>query len=163
MTVQITWASENFSRWSELLQLLHEAFAYMDTRIDPPSSVHRLTPESLASKSQEETLFLAADDGALVGCVFARLQNDALYVSKFAVRPDRQGAGISRRLKNAVEQHARDIGVRHLDLDTRIELTENHATFAAMGYIKVAESSHQGYDHPTSVKMRKKLTASDHS
>jgi len=158
MAVQITRASENFSRWSDLLKLLHEAFAYMDTRIDPPSSLHRLTPASLASKSQDETLFLATDGRALVGCVFARLQTDALYVSKFAVRPDRQGCGIGRRLMNAVEQHARDISVRDLELDTRIELTENHATFAAMGYIKVAEGSHQGYGRPTSVKMRKTLT-----
>jgi phosphinothricin acetyltransferase len=41
-----------------------------------------------------------------------------------------------------------------LELETRIELTENHATFARMGFIKTAETAHPGYERPTSIKMR---------
>ena len=43
------------------------------------------------------------------------------------------------------------------ELDTRIELTENHATFAALGFTKIAERAHDGYERPTFITMRKTL------
>jgi hypothetical protein len=58
---------------------------------------------------------------------------------------------------DAAEKHARDTGLAYLELETRIELTENHETFAAMGFIKTAEHAHSAYDHPTSITMRKQL------
>ena len=157
MAIRVARATRKYSGWTELLQLVQDAFAYMEDRIDPPSSVHRLTPASLATKSREETLFLARDGDELVGCVFASRQRDSLYVSKLAVRKDRQGHGIGCRLMDAAEKHARGIGVRYLDLDTRIELSENHRTFEAMGFVKTAEHAHEGYDHPTFITMRKRL------
>ena len=147
----------DYSDWVELLQLLQDAFAPMEDRIEPPSSVLRLTPASLAAKSHEETLFLARDHGELIGCVFARPQGDALYVGKLAVRHDRQRSGVARRLMAAVEAHARAAGVRYLELETRIELTENHKTFAALGFVKSGEHAHDGYDRPTFISMRKAL------
>jgi ribosomal protein S18 acetylase RimI-like enzyme len=137
--------------------MLHEAFAYMEKRIDPPSSLHRFTPASIAGKTKDETLFLATEGDELVGCVFARRQGDALYIGKLAVRTDRQGAGIGRRLMDAAERLARESGLPCMELETRIELVENHAAFAAMGFVKTAETSHQGYDRPTAVTMRKRL------
>ena len=158
MAVQIARAAETFSEWSEVLRVLQDAFAFMEGRIDPPSSVHGLTSTSIATKSREETLFLATDEDELLGCVFARRLDDAVYVSKLAVRPGRQAKGIGRRLMEAVEEHARHLGVGNLELDTRIELTENHAAFAAMGFIKTVEHAHEGYERPTFITMRKRLT-----
>lgn len=148
---------DRFSDWAELLGLLRESFAFMEGRIDPPSSVLRLTPGSLALKAQEEHLFVARDEGELVGCVFASPRGGSLYMSKLAVRPDRQRCGIGRRLMEAVEKHARERGYPNLELETRIELSENHDTFAAMGFSRVAENAHEGYDRPTFVTMRKSL------
>jgi GNAT superfamily N-acetyltransferase len=157
MEVRIARAPETFSDWTGLLQVLQGAFAFMADRIDPPSSVHRLTPTSIATKSQEETLFLAMDDDEVVGCVFAASRSDSLYVSKLAVRKDRQRNGIGRRLMGAVEEHARAAGLSYLELATRIELTENHEAFASLGFIKSGEHAHDGYDHPTFITMRKQL------
>ena len=58
----------------------------------------------------------------------------------------------------AAEEHARDAGLPYLELDTRIELVENHDAFAAMGFVTTAERAHEGYDRPTFVTMRKQLT-----
>ncbi|MCI5085719.1 MAG: N-acetyltransferase, partial [Rhodovulum sp.] len=33
--------------WSALLRLIRTSFAYMDGRIDPPSSMHQLTVDTL--------------------------------------------------------------------------------------------------------------------
>ena len=159
MKLRILQAPDDFSDWPALLQLLLESFRSMESRIDPPSSVLRLSPALLAAKSGDEVLFLAIEEDDLIGCVFARPQGESLYVGKLAVRPDRQRRGVGRRRMSAVEEHARDRGVGCLELETRIELTENHATFAAMGYVQVAEHSHAGYERPTFITMRKELDA----
>lgn len=155
--VEVARPPAAFSDWPGLLLLLQGAFAAMEGRIDPPSSVARLTPAALAAKAGDEALFVAMDERELVGCVFAARRHDALYVSKLAVRPDRQGTGIGRCLMQAVERHALAVGVPSLELDTRVELTENHAAFAALGYVRTGEHAHPGYDRPTFVTMRKRL------
>ena len=157
MTVDIASAAIDFQDWSGLLELLHAAFAFHAGRIDPPSSLHQFDATSIAFKAKEEELFVAVEGNELLGCVFAKSQGRALYIGKFAVRPDRQGQGIGRRLIGAVEAYAQHTGHDALELKTRIELTENHRAFAALGFVKIGEHSHPGYDRNTSITMRKAL------
>ena len=146
-----------FDRWPELLALILRSFAYMNGVIDPPSSALRLTPESLARKSANEVCFIALDGDRLAGCVFAAERPDALYIGKLAVDPAEQGKGIGRRLINAVEDLAHRLPKRALELETRIELTGNHATFRRMGFVEIARTAHPGFDRPTSITFRKRL------
>src|SRR5690349_15085199 len=142
--IEISRATSEFHDWPRLLELLQAAFAYQRHRINPPSSVYALDVGSLAEKARDEHLFLAHAGGDLAGCVFAAKQTSALYVSKLAVWPLLQGRGIGRRLMSAVEEFARQVGRVILELNTRIELTENHHTFERFGFIKVAEEAHEG-------------------
>lgn len=148
-----------FDRWDELLGLIVRAFAYMDGAIDPPSSVHGLTPQALAARSSAETVFLATAGNDLVGCVFLADRGDRLYIGKLAVEPALQGRGIGRLLVQAAEAEARPRGRQSLELQTRIELTGNHAAFARLGFRETGRTSHEGYDRPTSITMRKELGA----
>lgn len=157
--IHVVRAAPHFQRWPELLALLHAAFAFQHGRIDPPSSLHRLDAAALAAKVGEETLLLALAGEQLLGCIFTRPMATALYVGKFAVVPQAQGQGIGRRLMDAVERLALEAGLAAIELETRIELVENHATFRALGFQKVAEKSHPGYDRPTSITMRKLLAS----
>lgn len=157
--IRVARATSEFRNWQRLWVLLQAAFAYQEGRIDPPSSVYALDVGSLAEKAREEHLFLAHADGNLAGCVFAANQTSALYVSKLAVWPHLQRSGIGRRLMGAVEEFARQVGQTLLELNTRIELTENHRTFERLGFIKVAEHAHEGFDRPTYVTMQKRLGA----
>ncbi|MGO8077795.1 GNAT family N-acetyltransferase, partial [Rhizobium leguminosarum] len=52
---------QTFTRWDELLALILSAFAYMNGRIDPPSSALKLTTESLAEKAGTEIGHVAID------------------------------------------------------------------------------------------------------
>ena len=131
------------------------AFAFMDGVIDPPSSAHLLTVDVLRDKALHETGFVALDGDRIVGCVFALERADDFYVGKLAVAPDCQGQGIGRRLMRAVERLAVDRGKAALDLQTRIELTANHAAFARLGFHETERTAHEGYDRPTSITMRK--------
>ena len=147
-------AARDFSDWERVLELILDAFAYMGPRIDPPSSALRLTPKSVQAHAESGTLLLAHRTTDLVGCLFLHHKNDALYISKLAVSPTLQRAGIGRMLMEAARCEARRRGIGTLELETRIELTENHAAFTQMGFIKTAETSHKGFDRPTSIVMR---------
>jgi len=81
-----------------------------------------------------------------------------LYIGKLAVSKDKQGRGLGKKMID----HARDRAIAHnksfLELYTRIELTENHQTFAKLGFKIVAEASHSGFTKPTYLIMRKTVS-----
>jgi len=64
-------ASSEFCDWDSVRRLIQGAFAYMDGRIDPPSSALTLTQEVMTADASKGALLLAKDEGALAGCVFA--------------------------------------------------------------------------------------------
>ena len=147
----------DFEHWDDVLALILRAFASMEGVIDPPSSAHRLTVAGLREKATHETGFAALQDSTIVGCVFVRERADDLYVGKLAVEPERQGQGIGKQLMLAAERLARDRGKAAIELETRIELTANHAVFARMGFRETQRTAHEGYSRPTSITMRKTL------
>ncbi|WP_027169262.1 GNAT family N-acetyltransferase [Mesorhizobium sp. WSM3224] len=156
--ISIVGLPADFDRWDDLLALIRRAFAYMDGIIDPPSSAHLLTAGSLGEKAKRETVFLAVENGRIVGCVFALERTRDFYVGKLAVEPRLQGQGIGTRLMRAVEGLARERGKDAIELQTRIELAANHAAFARLGFRETGRTAHQGYDRPTSITMRKVLS-----
>ena len=93
-------------------------------------------------------------DGTLLGCVFLKPKGDAFYLGKLAIRPALQGEGIGRRLFEASIEEARARNLPEIELQARVELTENRAAFAAMGFREVGRTAHDGYNRPTSVTMR---------
>ncbi|MBC7311549.1 MAG: GNAT family N-acetyltransferase [Rhizobium sp.] len=157
MTTEIVRIDADFDRYEEVLDVILAAFAFMDGRIDPPSSAHRLTPAALRQKAAQEIAFAAVDNGRLLGCVFLKPEEAALYIGKLAVHPAAQGQGIGRLLLARAEETARELGLSSLRLEARVELTENHRLFAAWGFAKTAENRHAGYDRTTSIEMRKPL------
>lgn len=156
--VTVRRIGRDYGDWQGLLTLILQAFAYMAGRIDPPSSALRLTPESVARQVEAGAVFIAEEAGELVGSIFCEVKGEALYLGKLAVRPDCQGRGIGRALLRAAEDEARRLGLAMLELQTRIELVENHATFARLGFVKTAESAHPGYAQATSITMRRGLS-----
>lgn len=157
MTLRIVSAGPT-TDWRAVHGLLTRSFAYMERRIDPPSSLARMDADCLASQPGMVLLATDAETGpGLVGCLFARPRGGALYLGKIAVEPAYQGRGAGRALVDAAEAVARREGIAALELQTRIELVENHAAFTAMGFEKTAETAHPGFDRPTSVTMRKRL------
>lgn len=147
-----------FSDYDGLLALILRSFASMEGRIDPPSSAHLLTAASLRDKAAAEIACIAMDNGHLCGCVFLKSEPpECLYIGKLAVEPDSQGRGVGRALLAAASKVAADLGLRHLRLQARVELVENHAVFSRWGFRKTAENAHPGFSRPTFIEMRKTL------
>ncbi|MFC3327476.1 GNAT family N-acetyltransferase [Mesorhizobium cantuariense] len=155
--VSITQIPADFDRWDDVLALIMRAFAAMDGVIDPPSSAHLLTADILRDKARRETGFVALKGDRIVGCLFALEKVTEFYVGKLAVAPDCQGQGVGRRLMQAAEDLARGRGKAAIELQTRIELTGNHAAFTHLGFHETERTAHEGYIRPTSITMRKAL------
>ncbi|RAP40445.1 GNAT family N-acetyltransferase [Rhodovulum viride] len=138
-----------------VLDLIRRSFASMDGRIDPPSSMHRLRLADIAGHcASGEVWAIGAPPFA---CVFLTPRPDRLYLGKLAVDPARRGEGHGRALVDLAETRARALGLPCLELQTRVELTENHRIFGALGFRPAGTSAHPGYDRPTSITMERAI------
>ena len=71
--------------WHALLRLIQTNFAYMEGRIDPPSSMHDLTTEAIERQSESGEIWVVEDDGHPIACVFLTPREGALYIGKLTV------------------------------------------------------------------------------
>ncbi|WP_127559115.1 GNAT family N-acetyltransferase [Nioella ostreopsis] len=148
---------DDFDDWPGLLDLLQQAFAFMQGRIDPPSSLADMTSASLKQKAKDEDLFLILRKTRPVACLFGRPDGQDYYIGKLAVANDARGQGLARLLIDAAARQARHEGCSGLRLQTRVELRENHRTFRAMGFHLIGASAHPGYARATSLTFRRPL------
>jgi N-acetylglutamate synthase-like GNAT family acetyltransferase len=98
----------------------------MEGRVAPPSLLTRLNLRGLTGEATEETLVIASCEGELVGCAFATPLGDALYVVEVAVHQGFRTRGVARQLFCAGSELARGMNLPFLELETRVELVENH-------------------------------------
>ena len=151
-------APEDLKALEEILVLLHLCFAYMEGRIDPPSSLHALTVSNLVKQAEKGEVWAVGSPP--IACVFLTEKTDCLYLGKLAVNGAERGNGLARKMVSLAEDRARDMGKPYLELQTRIELVENHAAFAKLGFTRTATGKHPGFDRVTECTMRKRVTSS---
>lgn len=142
--------------WAALLTLIRAAFAGMEGRIDPPSSMHALTAEGIARQAAEGEVWVIG--APPVACMFLTPKPGRLYIGKLAVSDAHRGRGLARRLIELAEIRARALGLPLLELQTRIELVENHATFASLGFRQTGATAHPGFARPTSLTFARTVT-----
>ena len=150
--------AQNPYPWGKILTLVQTSFTYMENRIDPPSSMHLLTTDAIAKQSEIGEIWVIEQQGTPIACVFMTPKTNALYIGKLSVSDSHRGKGLARLLVDCAAQRARTLGFDRLKLQTRIQLVENHCAFERMGFRKTGETTHAGYDHPTSITMQKELT-----
>ena len=143
--------------WPHLRDLLARAFVGMEGRINPPSSLHDLTAADIAVQAVAGEVWVMG--APAVACVFLTPKPGALYLGKLAVDPVVQKMGYARRLIGVAESRAHALGLPALELWTRIELVENHATFRALGFVQTGTHAHAGFDRPTALIFTKRLGA----
>lgn len=77
-----------------------------------------------------------------------------LLLDNIAVAPERQGAGLGRRLLAFAEAEALRRGFHEVWLDTHQKMVENQRLYRAFGYEETGRGSDAGFDR---VFMRKRL------
>ena len=146
----IPYLLDKASDFGPVLRLIQSEFAYMEGRIDPPSSMHDLTEQALATAPEVWALGVPP-----VACMVLTPKDNFLYLGKLAVAASHRGQGLARRLVTQAEARATALGLAGVELQTRIELIENQQAFRAMGFVETARTAHQGHANPTSITYRK--------
>ena len=80
-------------------------------------------------------LILAFEDDATAGCVALRKLSDGeCEMKRLYVKPEFRGAGIGRKLADAVLREARTIGYTKMYLDTLASMKEAGGLYRSMGF-----------------------------
>ncbi len=137
----------------DVLTLMRDCFAYMEGRIDPPSSLGKVSVKELRQTATKAEICCLGTP--TVACMILTPKPGCLYLGKVCVAPSHQRLGLARHLIDHASARAREMRLPQLELQTRVELMDNHATFKALGFTEHARTAHPGYDHPTSITMRK--------
>jgi ribosomal protein S18 acetylase RimI-like enzyme len=134
------------------------AFAQYRSILVPESSAFRETPEAITTQlAAGSSVIVAERNGTMIGCVVTEVLEGDLYFGRLAVLPEARGTGLAKRLIGAVEDEARRRGLPGVRLGVRIALEANQRLFNSLGYREISREAHPGFDHPTSINMRKPL------
>jgi len=92
-------------------------------------------------------LFLVARlHGRAVGCgALKPLDASTAEIKRMWVAPDARGLGVARRLLEALEDHARQAGMRRIVLDTNRSLAEAQALYRKAGYRDIERYNDNAY------------------
>jgi ribosomal protein S18 acetylase RimI-like enzyme len=91
-------------------------------------------------------------DGSIAALIVLLPQPDHLLLDNVAVRPDRQGSGLGRRLVAFAEAEARRLGYAELRLYTHAMMTENITLYTRLGFRETGRRHQAGYDRVFMVK-----------
>ncbi|MES2666699.1 MAG: GNAT family N-acetyltransferase [Pseudomonadota bacterium] len=139
--------------WAAVLALIRAEFAFMAGRIDPPSSMLTLTEAALAAQAATGEVWVTGTPP--IACMVLTPRPHGLYLGKLAVAGARRGQGLARALIAVAEARAQAMGLPLLELQTRVELTANHATFRRLGFTETARTAHPGFDRPTTITFQR--------
>jgi GNAT superfamily N-acetyltransferase len=93
-------------------------------------------------------------DRTMAAIIVLLPEPDHLLLDNIAVRPDRQGQGLGRRLIAFAEEQARRLGHSEVRLYTHEKMTENIALYTRLGFVETGRGQQAGYDR---VFMTKRL------
>lgn len=134
------------------------AFEQYRGKLMPESGAFRETADGIAAELNKGAgAIIAERNGEVLGCVMTKPMEGDLYFGRLSVLPAARGTGLARRLIAAVEAEARRRGLAGVRLGVRVVLTENQRLFGSLGYVETSREAHPGFDHPTSINMRKML------
>ena len=136
-----------------ILALLQRSYAYMEARIDPPSSMHRLSIERIREQCASGEVWTIGEPPC--ACMFLTEKPGRLNIGKVAVDADMRGRGYAKRLAELAAVRAKEKGLPTLELETRIELHEIHEIYRRLGFVQIGEGTHAGFNRPTFVVMQK--------
>jgi ribosomal protein S18 acetylase RimI-like enzyme len=94
------------------------------------------------------------ENGEIDALIVLEALESVLLVENVAVRPDRQGRGLGRRLMAFAEFRARSLGLPALRLYTNEKMTSNIGLYESLGY---RETGWEAIDGRHVVHMRKEL------
>jgi putative acetyltransferase len=113
---------------------LNEEWITRYFRIEPKEELVLADPQKVILDSGGRIFFATAGERCIGCCGLIRLKEKEFEVAKMAVEPSYQGAGIGRRLLQAVIEEARRAGAHRLYLETNHVLTPAIRLYESLGF-----------------------------
>ncbi|MDR3534586.1 MAG: GNAT family N-acetyltransferase [Rhodopila sp.] len=110
--------------------------------------------DDYAARIAADQVWVLEDGGGIAGALVLEDGPDFFLLDNIAVRPDRQGRGIGRRLLDFSEAEAARCGWNTITLYTNALMVENIAIYSARGYVERERRREKGFDR---VYMEKRL------
>src|SRR5258707_4551831 len=85
-------------------------------------------------------------DRTMAAIIVLLPEPDHLLLDNIAVRPDRQGQGLGRRLIAFAEEQARRLGHSEVRLYTHEKMTENIALYTRLGFVETGRGQPSRYE-----------------
>lgn len=159
MSDTLVLRAANVDDAASIAAVIAASFAQYRGRLVPESGAFRETAATIAAELDGGAGAIVAErNGEMLGCVLVEEKEGDLYFGRLSVLPSARGRGLARKLIEAVETEARRRGLGGVRLGVRVVLTDNQRLFLALGYSETSREAHPGFDHPTSINMRKALT-----
>lgn len=137
--------------------IMIEAFAELRDTLQPPSSAYRETLADVVDAMAKGGAVLAWIGSTPVGSARFQLQSNHMYVQRVSVLPEYRGRGIASAMMTYLEDVARELDQKEIQVKVRASLPSNVALYRSLGYTVSGTESHpRGPD--TVVSMAKRLT-----
>ncbi len=141
-----------------MTSLTERAYApYTEAFGAPPIPV----TEDYAPRIRAGEVWLLEESGAPAGLIVLEDDIESLLIFSVAVAPERQGAGLGRRLLSFAEEQARERGCASLTLYTNARMTRNIALYRAFGFEETGRRANPARPGWIRVDMEKRLTSDD--
>lgn len=128
-----------------LQQYFDELSERFDTGFDPENSISA-NPEELTPPAG--VFLIARLDGNPIGCGALKAKDNQIgEIKRMWVAPTQRGLGVARRMLEALEGHASQLGLDVLRLETNENLKEAQALYARNGYKEVDPFNDEPYAH----------------
>lgn len=131
--------------------IVNEAYAHYIARIGKPPGPMLDDYAALIAASAVNVFEI---DGAVAAIVVLVPKPDHLLLDNVAVRKDRQGQGLGRRMIAFAEAEARRLGYTELRLYTHVTMAENIVLYTRLGFVETGRGRDAGYER---VFMTKRL------
>jgi GNAT superfamily N-acetyltransferase len=132
--------------------IVRDAYAIYIERIGKPPGPML---DDYAALIADGAISVLEEAGGTAAAIIVLLRKpDHLLLDNIAVRLDRQGSGLGRRLIAFAEAEARRLGHAELRLYTHETMTENIALYTRLGFVETGRGRAAGYDR---VFMAKRL------
>jgi len=125
-------------------QIVREAYAIYIDRIGKPPGP--MLDDYAALIGAGAVHILEEPPGTVAAIIVLLPKADHLLLDNIAVRRDRQGQGLGRRLIAFAEAEARRLGFAELRLYTHQRMTKNIALYTRLGFGETGRASDAGYD-----------------
>ncbi len=134
---------------SSIAPVIYSAFTEYETSYTPQAfQATTPTAEQIRNRMNEGPVWVAVDQGTVVGTVSAVPKRTSLYIRSMAIVSAARGRGIGRKLLEHAEEYALDNGFKGLVLSTTPFLTQAIQLYKRYGFQSNKAGPHDLYGTP---------------